>query len=164
MKTLIAGFGNALLSDDGLGSAVARLLSKTELSPGVRVLDFGTGGMHLALEMLNGYDVVVIVDAVALPDVPGTIFAIEIDPERNACGDRPADPHAMDVDNVLRLYARLCAQSGLERCGRIVVVGCVPLNLDEGVELSEPVRAALPACVELVRKLTQSRAVTGAER
>ena len=163
MKTLVAGFGNALLSDDGLGSAVARLLTKTELAPGTRVLDFGTGGMHLALEMLNSYDLVIIVDAVALPGEPGDVFAVEIDPERNICGERPADPHAMDVDNVLGLYARLCAQGGLERCARIVVVGCVPLDLNEGVELSEPVLAALPACVELVRKLTHAHAVTGAE-
>lgn len=163
MKTLVAGFGNALLSDDGLGSAVAHILSRTQLGPGVRVLDFGTGGMHLALEMLNGYDMVVIVDAVALDDVPGSVFAIEIDPDRNACGERPADPHAMDVDNVLRLYARLCEQSELERCARIVVVGCVPLNVEEGLDLSEPVRAALPACVELVRKLTHRDAVTGAQ-
>ena len=164
MKTLIAGFGNALLSDDGFGSAVARELAKHELGPGIRVLDFGTGGMHLALEMLNGYDLVVIVDAVALRDAPGTVFAIEVDPERNRCGDRPADPHAMDVDNVLRLYARLCEQSNLQRCARIVVAGCVPQLISEGIELSEPVRAAVPACVELVFKLTQRRAVTGAER
>ncbi len=163
MKTLVAGFGNALLSDDGLGSAVARQLATLDLGPGIRVLDFGTGGMHLALEMLNGYDLVVIVDAVALHDAPGTVFAIEIDPERNNCGDRPADPHAMDVDNVLRLYARLCLQSNLPRCARIVVVGCVPQSIAEGIELSEPVRAALPACVELVRKLTHHRAITGAE-
>lgn len=158
MKTLVAGFGNALLSDDGLGSALAHVLVKTDLGPGVRVLDFGTGGIHLALEMLNGYDLVVIVNAVRLPDVPGTVFAIEIDPNRNTCGNRPADPHAMDVDNVLSLYARLCAQSSLERCARIVVVGCVPLIVTEGAELSEPIRAALPACIELVRKLTQRAA------
>jgi hydrogenase maturation protease len=163
VKTLVAGFGNALLSDDGLGSAVARALARLDLGPGVRVLDFGTGGMHLALEMLNGYDLVVIVDAVALPDPPGTVFAIEIDPLRNTCGDRPADPHAMDVDNVLSLYMRLCEQSGLARCARIVVVGCVPLSIDEGLGLSEPARAALPACIELVRKLTHPPAVMGAE-
>lgn len=163
MKTLVAGFGNALLSDDGLGSAVAHLLAKVQLGPGIRVLDFGTGGIHLALEMLNGYDLVVIVDAVALPGLPGSVFAIEIDPEHNSCGERPADPHAMDVDNVLSLYARLCAQSGLERCARIIVVGCVPFTVEEGLELSEPVRAALPACVELVQKLTHRPAVTGVQ-
>ncbi len=163
MKTLVAGFGNALLSDAGLGSAVAHLVAKATLGPGVRVLDFGTGGMHLALEMLNGYDSVVIVSAVALPGAPGTVFAIEIDADRNSCGDRPANPHAMDVDNVLRLYAVLCAQNRLERCARIVVVGCVPLTVGEGVELSEPVRGALPACIELVRRLTEA-AVIGAQR
>lgn len=163
MKTLVAGFGNALFSDDGLGSAVARELYRADLGPGVRVLDFGTGGIHLALEMLNSYELVIIVDAIALPEPPGTVFAIEIDPDRNTCGERPADPHAMDVDNVLSLYARLCAQNGLERCERIVVVGCVPLSLDEGLGLSAPVRAALPACIELIRKLTHPPAVMGAE-
>ncbi len=163
MKTLVAGFGNALLSDDGFGSAVVHMLSRMDLGPGIRVLDFGTGGMHLALEMLNGYDMVVIVDAIARADAPGTVFAIEIDSERNSCSERAADPHAMDVDNVLSLYARLCMQSGLERCARIVVVGCVPLCVEEGMDLSEPVLAALPACAELVRKLTFRQAVTGAQ-
>lgn len=150
MKTLVAGFGNIFRSDDGLGSAVLRLLADEDLGPGVRVRDFGTGGMHLAFEMLDGYDRVLIVDAIARDDPPGTAFAIEITDEET--GMAQADPHDMHIGALFALYRRLREQSGMTTGPQVFVVGCVPESLDDGMELSEAVRAALPSCVQLVRK------------
>lgn len=160
MKTLIAGFGNIFFSDDGLGPAVARMLAQDDPGPGVRVRDFGTGGMYLALEMLNGYDTVVILDAVAREEPPGTLFAIEAESWSESSAP---DPHAMDVGSVLALFERLRTQSA-EACDpRIVVVGCVPETLAEGMELSEPVRAALPACANLARRIANESMATGVQ-
>lgn len=163
MTALVAGFGNIFLSDDGLGSAVVRMLADVDLGRDVRVRDFGTGGMYLALEMLTGYDLVVIVDAIARADAAGTVFAMDCSDECRIGGAPAPDAHAMDVGSVLALYARLREQSGVKNAPRVVVVGCVPQSVDEGMELSEPIRAALPACVDLVRKLTQQGVNMGAK-
>lgn len=162
MKTLVAGFGNIFKSDDGLGSAVLHLLAHEDLGRGVRVRDFGTGGMHLAFEMLEGYDRVVIVDAISRTEPPGTAFSLEITDQRQ--GESPADPHDMHIGALLSLYDRLREQSGIAGGPKIFVVGCVPENVGDGMELSERVRAALPSCVGLVRKLvTGSSEATGAQ-
>jgi hydrogenase maturation protease len=126
------------------------------------VYDFGTGGLQLALDMLAGYDVVVIVDAISRDAPPGTLFAVDCD-EEALDTHKPADAHAMTVDAVLSLYARVSEQTGSTRKTKIVVVGCVPQNLDEGMELSEPVRAAIPACAQMVRRVADRYIAMGAQ-
>lgn len=162
MNVLIAGFGNIFRSDDGVGCTVARLLASEELPRGVRVRDFGTSGMHLALDMLGEYDLIVIVDAIWRDEPAGTVFAVVCEQE-TFDAVQPADAHAMTVDAVLALYKRLREQTGDPRERRIAVVGCVPENLDDGMELSEPVRAAIPACIDAVRRLTDRYLAMGAQ-
>src|SRR5205085_1682172 len=55
-KTLVAGIGNIFNRDDGFGSAVAQRLLQRPVPDGVRVEDYGIRGMHLALDLLEGYD------------------------------------------------------------------------------------------------------------
>jgi hydrogenase maturation protease len=162
MKTLIAGFGNIFRCDDGFGCAVIRALSPEQFASDTRIRDFGTSGMQLALDMLTDYDVIVIVDAVWRDAPPGTVFAIASDEETLDTGT-PADAHAMTINAALALYRRLREQSGVEREPKIVIVGCVPQILDDGMELSEPVRAAIPACVDLVRRVSGQYIGTGAQ-
>ena len=49
------------------------------LPDGVRVADFGIRGVHLAYELLDGYDALVLVDAVPMGEPPGTVAVIEPD-------------------------------------------------------------------------------------
>jgi hydrogenase maturation protease len=119
--------------------------------------------MQLALDMMGEYDLIVIVDAVWRDAPAGTVFAIWCDEEEVRGGGTP-DAHAMTIDAVLALYKRLREQSGgMEPEPKIVVVGCVPQTLDDGMELSEPVRAAIPACAELVRRVTEQYLAMGAK-
>lgn len=157
MRVLIAGFGNVFFSDDGFGPAVIGALRRDDFPPGVVVRDFGTGGMHLALEMCADYDLVVIVDAVARPDAPGTVYAIEAE----AC-DAPAlpDAHAMDVSAVLALFDSMARSLDCKR-PRVIVAGCVPVSTQEGMDLSPAARAAIPACRRLLRSLAGGVIATG---
>jgi|SRR5579884_827102 len=184
MKTLVAGIGNIFFGDDAFGPEAIKLLGERSLGEDVRAVDFGIRGMHLALEMLEPYDRVVLVDAIARDDAPGTLFLIEIGichrevsrraPEGASVGEdrmssRPdndpevsrgaiaLDPHAMSVQAVLTLYERLSGELGAARRPEIFIVGCVPESTDEGMQLSEPVRAALPRCVELIEELVCAR-------
>ena len=64
-RVLVACVGNIFLGDDGFGTEVARTLRGHGLSEEVRVEDFGIRSVHLVYELLNGYDVLVLVDTVA---------------------------------------------------------------------------------------------------
>jgi hydrogenase maturation protease len=160
MKTLIAGIGNVFFSDDGFGPAVIRLLGARPFGHNVRVRDFGIAGMHLALEMLEPYDLIILVDAIARDERPGTAFVLE--PETEQGGMPAADAHAMDVRAVLALYQRLRQDMEPTHAPKILIVGCVPECIDEGMELSQAVRMALPRCAQLVRELALQHATSGA--
>jgi hydrogenase maturation protease len=160
MKTLIAGIGNVFFSDDGFGPAVIRLLGAHPFENNVRVRDFGIAGMHLALEMLEPYDLIILVDAIARDEQPGTAFVLE--PESEHSGMLVADAHAMDVRAVLALYQRLRQDMEPAHAPKILIVGCVPECIDEGMELSQAVRMALPRCAQLVRELAVQHAMSGA--
>ena len=155
-RVLVAGIGNIFLSDDGFGVEVARRLAASALPEGVTVGDFGIRGIHLAFEILDGaYDEVVIVDACAHGAAPGTIVVFEPDAERTI-GDPTADGHSLDPASVLRFVRRFVSAGGPERailreCPRIVVVGCEPETIDEGVGLSDAVAAAVDEAVQMVR-------------
>ncbi len=73
MNAIVACFGNVLRGDDGVGPAVAQALLAQPLPDGVRVLEVGIGGIHLVQELLDGTDVLLVVDAVDLGRPPGTV-------------------------------------------------------------------------------------------
>ena len=49
--------------------------------PGVTVMDFGTGGLDLAYEIMRGYHALVLVDVSRQGGEPGTLYVLEPDPE-----------------------------------------------------------------------------------
>ncbi|MDQ6617065.1 MAG: hydrogenase maturation protease [Actinomycetota bacterium] len=151
-RVLVAGIGNIFLSDDGFGVEVAKRLTAWPLPPGVRVIDFGIRGVHLSYELLDGYDAVVLIDAVPMGESPGTLAVIEPDAFAGpGSGDELApvvDAHSMSPGVVLEMLARLGGA-----VDRILVVGCQPASLDEGIGLTEPVAAAIEGAMELCGQL-----------
>jgi hydrogenase maturation protease len=150
-RMLVAGIGNVFLGDDGFGVEVATRLGQETLREGVRVLDTGIRARHLAYELLDGgYDTAILVDACARGGVPGTISLIEPKaPDQTGNGSTAAlDGHAMNPEAVL---AFLRAFGGVPT--RILIVGCEPACLAEGVGLSAPVAAAVDDALALVREL-----------
>jgi hydrogenase maturation protease len=150
VRVLVAGIGNIFLSDDGFGSEVARELAREPMPEGVEVTDFGIRGIHLAYQLLDGYDALVLVDAVSRGEKPGTISLIEPDILADVDGEVPAsasvDAHGMDPESVLRSLAGLGGT-----VGRVLVVGCEPASLVEGMGLSDAVQAAVPLAVQAVK-------------
>ncbi len=149
-RVLVAGIGNLLLRDDGFGPEVARRLAQqpSTLPEGVRVVDYGIRGMHLAYDLLDGYDALVIVDALPGEGAPGDLTMLEVG--ENDLGSGMFDPHGMDPVAVLASLDQLGG-----RLPRTYVVGCLPADVGEGIGLSEPVTAAVPQAVEAVQVLTR---------
>ncbi|MBA3905936.1 MAG: hydrogenase maturation protease [Pseudonocardiales bacterium] len=165
-KVLVAGIGNTFLSDDGFGVEVIAGLRDRELPEGVEVVDTGIRGMHLAYQLLDGYDVLVLVDAVARGSVPGTLYILEHDLDSPRESGAALDAHGMDPAAVLDLLDGLATAMGLDRpVGRVLVVGCEPDRLEEGMGLSPAVAAAVAPAVdtviELVMQLPSTEGVRG---
>jgi hydrogenase maturation protease len=150
-QILVAGVGNAWLQDDAFGGEVARRMEVEGVPSGVTVMDFGTGGLDLAYEVMRGYDALVILDASRHGGEPGTLYVIE--PERDEIAPEIADgemidPHGMDPATMLRFVR---ATGGWP--GKVVVIGCEPGEVDEvGLGLTPPVAAAVERAIELVRE------------
>jgi hydrogenase maturation protease len=163
VKTLVAGIGNIFLGDDGFGVEVANRLSAAPPRPGVLVADYGIRGVHLAYELLDGYDALVIVDAVPMGEPPGTVAVIEpdLDALEGALEDvgPTMDAHSMNPAVVLGMLSGLGG-----RVDRVVIVGCQPANLDEGIGLSPPVAAAVDWAVEAVGEVLLELGRTNEEK
>lgn len=164
-RILIACIGNIFFGDDGFGVEVARRLldRKTRCYPeGVQVIDFGIRGMELAYALLDdGYDTLVLVDAVPRGGSPGTVYLIEpdlsgISPLQGIEAGRVAlDSHSMDPVKVLAFAHTLGA-----RPIRTLLVGCEPsaTSESEGYEemqmgLSEPVQVAVDEAIKMIDTL-----------
>jgi hydrogenase maturation protease len=152
-RILVAGVGNIFLGDDGFGVEVARRLAAEALPPGARVRDFGIRGIHLAYQVLDGIDTLILVDALARGEPPGTLYVFEPD----VSGPEPAeatflDAHGLDPASVLAMV-RLLGGS----LGRTIVVGCEPAEIVERIGLSAPVELAVDEAVQLVRRLVASQ-------
>ncbi|WP_329171441.1 hydrogenase maturation protease [Streptomyces sp. NBC_01477] len=153
-RTLVAGVGNIFLGDDGFGVETVRRLAARRLPDGVETVDAGVRGVHLAYQLLDGYDTFVLVDATARGGVPGTLYVLDA----GECGEveHPGavlDGHRMTPDAVLALMGTLCAGTGGTPPGRVLVVGCEPAGVEEGIGLSPAVAAAVPEAVRLVLEL-----------
>lgn len=151
-RTLVAGLGNIFLSDDGFGVGAAALLARCELPPGVEVVDIGVRGVHLAYQLLDGYDTVVLLDATAQGGEPGTVYLID-HAEAAVPETVLIDGHRMTPDAVLALLVTLSAGTDGSCPGRVVVVGCEPACLEEGIGLSPPVADALDEAVAVVLRV-----------
>jgi hydrogenase maturation protease len=145
-RILVAGVGNIFLADDGFGVEVARRLDSEDLPPGVEVKDFGVRGVHLAYELLDGCETLILIDTLSRGERPGTVFALE--PDLDEIGVSLADAHGMDPRSVFALVKALDG-----RVGRVFVVGCEPAEFVERIGLSESVGQAVENALRVVRRL-----------
>ncbi|MFB7227615.1 hydrogenase maturation protease [Streptomyces fimicarius] len=162
-RTLVAGVGNIFLRDDGFGVETVRRLGRLDpsrLPPGTELMDAGIRGVHLAYKLLEGYRTLVLVDIVGRGGPPGTLYTIDVGPRppdaRPAPG--PLDTHAMDPATVLGLLHDLHAGAGGTLPDEVYVIGCEPLETEEGMGLSAPVEAAVEPAVDRVLDLLARRA------
>jgi hydrogenase maturation protease len=125
---------------------------------GAHVVDYGIRGMHLAYDLLDDWDALVLVDAVPSQGSPGTLHVFEADHE--SMSSTPAlDAHSMDPAAV---FASLAALGG--EPPYTVVVGCEAENVDESLGLSPSVDGAVDGAVDAVADVVSTvsaRAATG---
>ena len=145
-RVLVAGIGNLFCRDDGFGpEVVRRLLATGSLPEQVRAVDYGIRGMHLAYDLLEGYDALVLVDAVPGNGEPGEVSVLEVGEEHLGAGG--FDPHGMAPVAMLASLKDLGGQ-----LPTTYVVGCRPADVGDGIGLSEQVEAAVPVAIETIER------------
>ena len=148
---LVLGIGNILLRDEGVGVVVARRIAAARESGDIgmpantRVVDGGTLGLDL-LPMIGDATQVVMVDAVDLKQAPGTVSVLRDEAVQAALSGH-VSPHQIGVGDLVAA-ARLMGIMP----PRLTLVGIQPGEIAIGLELTEPVAAAVDVAIDLVRR------------
>jgi hydrogenase maturation protease len=155
-RVLVACVGNVLRGDDGFGVAVALELGRGEPLPaGVDLIETGIGGLSIVQQLMDGYDTLIVVDALARGAPPGTLVIAE---------PRVPDPSAMPMDEWRTRFSNLhlaepsrvllMARAAGVLPPRVILVGCEPQTCEEYSQaLSPAVQAVVPLAAARVREL-----------
>lgn len=146
-NVLIAGIGNILLGDDGVGPYTARLLSAHyRFEEGVEVADLGTPALDL-IDQISGRDAVILIDSIKLDCEPGTLVLYRKADFVHIKPSVRVDPHSPALVETL-LSAELFAVAPAD----LLLVGIVGSTYDPGCRLSAPVAVSVPKVVSRIRK------------
>jgi len=142
---LVAGLGNPLMGDEGIGARVVERLA--ELLDGTvhaDFLDLGTPGFSL-IHALRGRRRVVLVDCALMGEPPGAIRRFTPDGVRSFGGGPSPSLHEPDLLAVIRLAREL------DECPpEIVIFGIQPQRVAPGIGLSPALQARLDDYVATV--------------
>jgi hydrogenase maturation protease len=147
-RVVVLGVGNLLMGDEGLGVRCVEALEQGRmLSPDVVVIDGGTSTNEL-MDDLQSLDLLVIVDAAATGQPPGTIVRLEGSSIPSAFSNK-LSPHQHGINDLL------AALTLLDRApARLVLFGVEPHTLALGMELSAVVGATIPElCARVAREV-----------
>lgn len=153
VDVLVAGVGNIFMGDDAFGCEVAKRLATEPLPPGVRVTDYGIGGLHLAYDIADGVGTLILIDA--LPDTGGPGEVVVLEAALDQIHTSTFDAHGMDPATVLLSVRNL----GVEP-PRTLIVGCQPESIAEGIGLSTVVAAAVEPATRAVLALLERECTT----
>jgi hydrogenase maturation protease len=146
MTTRIVCVGNELVSDDGLGIRIGRVLQGLALPAGVEVVFAADIGLDL-IDTVMSTARLVLVDATRTDHPPGTVTILSLDAV-SQLAQAPCCCHAVGLPELLRLACHLAPESVP---GEVVLVGIEAEVLDQfGTVLSPAVAKALPDAVEEV--------------
>ena len=157
-RVLIAGMGNVLRHDDGFGVQVAQQLARMNTLPAnARVIEVGIGGIHLVQELMTGYDILVVIDAVENSSAPGTVHTLEAEvPDLDQWPEVERRDFLADMHYATPSKALILAKALGVLPPNVLIVGCQPVDADEpGIGLSKPVEHATQATIREIERIIQ---------
>ena len=147
-KTLLVGVGNEYRSDDGVGLLVVRLIRGKNL-PSVIVKEESGEGAAL-MESWQGFQNVIIVDAVSSGAIPGTIFRIDANKETVSIKFFHYSTHAFSVAEAVEL-----ARTMNFLPSKLIVYGIEGNNFFAGTAISLFVQQAADKIIKQIVKEMQ---------
>jgi hydrogenase maturation protease len=145
MKIRVLGLGNVLMSDDGFGPYVARIIDAFyELPPQVEIIDAGTPGLDLTPYLLDA-DAVIFVDAITAPGAAGDVRVYD---GAQIVQHPPAPrlgPHEPGLKEALLTVAAAGAGPSYVR-----LIGVIPEWVATGTTLSPSVESSVAPVISLL--------------
>jgi len=154
-RALVVGMGNVLRGDDGFGVEVTRRLQELpDVAGRAKVIEIGIAGIHLVQELMDGYDLLVIVDAVNRGGAPGRLYVLELEVPSTPSALEAWERDLTDMHEAVPSKALVMARALGVLPKRVLLVGCQPGRIDEvELGLSPVVAAAVGLAVERIRSL-----------
>lgn len=154
MRVLVAGMGNVLREDDGFGVRVAERLLEEGVPPAVTVREVGTGGIHLVQELMEGYDVFVLVDTVDRGGEPGDVSLLEPRvPETEELSEEDRASVLADTHYTVPAKVLVVAKALDALPARTYILGCQPRSVELGLEMGDEVTGAVDRAVARLRRV-----------
>ena len=157
MDALVVGLGNEHRGDDGVGPAVARRLRGLRRA-GVAVVET-SGDAATLIDLWDGRDLVVVVDAVRTGSPVGTVFRRESEDVRPVFDLPATSTHGVSLGEAFELGRAL---GRLPR--RLVLYGVEAGDLRVGQPMSPSVARAIPSVVDDVLRETAPNGRPGPAR
>jgi hydrogenase maturation protease len=152
-KTLVLGLGNTILGDDGVGICTVREMRRIwRGDPGVELVEASLGGMVL-LDLIAGYDRLIIIDAIMTTDGQPAGFVYDLTLDDLGEIVVPYASHALDLKTTMELGKRL----GYKMPATVAIHA---IKIEENTifreELTPPVAAVVPGLAgRIVAELAQ---------
>jgi hydrogenase maturation protease len=141
----VLGLGNVLMSDDGFGPYVARVLEAFyEFPHDVEVIDMGTPGLDLTPYLLNT-EAVIFMDTVTSSGAPGETRVYDRAAILRHAPQARTGPHDPALKEALLTVDAAGAGPGI-----VKLIGVIPAWIATGVTLSPAVSAAVTTVARMV--------------
>jgi hydrogenase maturation protease len=144
-RILIAGLGNLLLRDDGVGVHAVRRFQEQE-GKSYRAAEVGCAVLD-ALPLFEWADKILLIDAMMAGSSPGTIYRVAAVEDLDG-GAIPNSLHELSIVQALRMIRK-------NPLPQATIIGIEPEVIDFGLELSPSVAAALDQVLETGREIIQ---------
>ena len=152
-KILIAGVGNELRQDDAFCVLLAQKLQLEASFPAyVKVMEIGSGGIHLVQQLFDGYQVLILLDIVQWGGPPGTIHFKEVE-VKDITKLPPDEKNAFlaDMHYINPLKALMMAKAINVLPKQVIFLGCESAEHEEiGIGVSAAVEEAIPVAFQRI--------------
>ncbi len=160
LKILIAGVGNELRQDDAFGVLLAQMLQQeASFPPSVKVMEIGSGGIHLVQQLFDKYDVLILLDIVKWGGAAGNIHFKEVKVKDIAqLPQNEQNEFLADMHYINPLKALMMAKALKVLPEQVIFLGCESEEHEEiGIGVSAAVEAALPLAFQKIKDWVMER-------
>lgn len=143
MKIVVIGFGNYLMSDDGVGIHAVHKLLDASLPEHVGVFDGGVNAFA-ALSYIENATKVLFIDAMAGGGNPGDLYRVTPEELGDAFAGQALSVHDFSLQSVLAM------EKYLNPLPPVTIFGIEPGKVELGTDLSPEVSSAMDVLIDIV--------------
>jgi len=145
-KILIAGVGNLLFTDEGIGVHIIKELSRKDLPEYVELAEIGTATFELS-RFMEGKDKVIIIDAIISNELPGTIYKLTPDELKKEKTKFLTSLHQYGILDALESSAQMGNKP------ETIILGITPKDYKTlSIELTPELKSSIQKIIKIILK------------